>query len=271
TGVRVRRAPDAGQTVLRLVARTSDGRPAFGDLTVAAGEIVGVAGVEGNGQRELAERIVGLSLSGDCEVVLDGADVTRLGPRDRAIRWVAYVPEDPASNALVPDFPVAWNLGLRRYRDTRPERRRWAVDMDALRDGATRAIRSFDIRGATEDTRTAILSGGNRQKVVLARELAGTPMLLVIVNPTVGLDIGAAQGVHQALRAHRDRGAAIVMISTDLDEIEALSDRIAVLYRGAIVETLPRATADRRRLGLLMTGIAAPATVGQRHDASDIR
>jgi ABC-type uncharacterized transport system ATPase subunit len=246
-----------GTTVLRLVDDgEGHGQPRLGELAVHAGEIVGIAGVEGNGQRMLAEKLAGLFRTDGCRVELQGADVSELGPRERAARGMAYVPEDPNSSALIPGFPVAWNLALRDYRSPSMRSWRWFVSFDSLRARAAEAIARFDIRGATEQTRTAALSGGNQQKVVLARELDKNPDALVIVDPTVGLDVGAAENVHRALREHRDRGAAIVLISTDLDEIEALSDRIAVLYRGSIVGVIGHDELDRRRLGLMMTGLA---------------
>ena len=166
------------------------------------------------------------------------------------------MPEDPASSALVPGFPVAWNLALRIYRSRGLRTLRWFVDTDAMRSRAAEAIATFDIRGATPETRTADLSGGNRQKIVLARELDHEPRLLVVVDPTVGLDVGAAQNVYTQIRQHRDRGAAIVLISTDLDEIEDLSDCVAVLYRGSVVGVLEVSAADRRDVGLMMTGLS---------------
>jgi ABC-type uncharacterized transport system ATPase subunit len=245
-----------GTTVLRMVDEDATG--GLGDLTVAAGEIVGVAGVEGNGQRALAETLVGLARPGGCRIELNGADITGLGPMERNALGLGYVPEDPNQSALIPAFPVTWNLGLRDYRAPELRSHRWFVNFDALHARAAQAIAAFDIRGATADTRTAQLSGGNQQKIVLARELDKDPKLLVIVDPTAGLDVGAAQNVHRALREHRDRGAAIVLISTDLDEIEALSDRIAVLYRGSIVDVVSRADTERRTIGLMMTGLAGP-------------
>jgi simple sugar transport system ATP-binding protein len=252
-----KRSPGPRRTVLRLVA-AGDGNGAEGpvQLTAHSGEIVGVAGVQGNGQLALAEALAGLSRTDRYRIEFEGVDITRRGPMERARLGIAYVPEDSTTSALVPGFPVAWNLALRDYRTAGFRTRRWFVDFGALRERATHAIREFDIRGATTHTRTATLSGGNQQKVVLARELDTHPTLLVIANPTVGLDVGAAQSVHRALRAHRERGSAIVVISTDLDEIEALSDRIAVLYRGSIVDVVPRAEIERRTLGLMMTGLA---------------
>jgi general nucleoside transport system ATP-binding protein len=260
-----------GTTVLRLrsVGSPSDGAAALGELDVNAGEIIGVAGVEGNGQRELAETLVGLQRPDHCRVEFEGRDVSSLDPGERAALGLAFVPEDPRSTALIPAFSVLWNLALRHYRDTSGRSRGWSVNVDALRSRAAQAIASFDIRGATEDTRTGVLSGGNQQKVVLARELGGNPRALVIVDPTVGLDVGAAQGVHAALRDHRDRGAAIVLVSTDLDEIEALSDRIAVLYRGDIVGVLRPSESDRRSIGLMMTGLSdSKSGAGARQDVA---
>jgi simple sugar transport system ATP-binding protein len=246
-----------GAPVLRLVDEPDDrGVAALGQLTVAAGEIVGVAGVEGNGQRALAEALAGLSHNDGCRVEFAGVDISELGPMERSALGIAYVPEDPLENALIASFPVTWNLALRDYRTAALRSRRGFLNFGALRERATRTIESFDIRGAAEDTRTAALSGGNRQKVVLARELAKNPKLLIVVDPTVGLDVGAAQSVHKALRTQRDRGAAIVLISTDLDEIEELSDRVAVLYRGSIVGVVDDAASQRRQLGLMMTGLS---------------
>ncbi|MBS1878804.1 MAG: ATP-binding cassette domain-containing protein, partial [Actinobacteria bacterium] len=256
----VRPRARAGETVLRL----TDLEPGAGlaELSCAAGEVIGIAGVEGNGQQRLAAALAGLDRSGRYRVELEGEDVTAMGARERAAAGVAYVPEDPASSALVPGFPITWNLGLRIYRSPRLRSLRWFVDMNALRSRAAEEIAAFDIRGATPDLRTAALSGGNRQKVVLARELDSEPRLLIVVDPTVGLDVGAAQNVYTALREHRDRGAAIVLISTDLDEIEDLSDRIAVLYRGSVVGVVEAEAGERRAVGMMMTGLGGGGDAG---------
>ena len=245
-------AGTSGQTRLRVI----DTETGSFDLNCPGGEILGVAGVEGNGQHVLAAALAGVGRERRYRVELDGEDITGMGARERAACGVAFVPEDAASSALVPTFPVAWNLALRIYRSPRLRKLRWFVDMDALRSRAAEAIAAFDIRGATPEIRTAALSGGNRQKIVLARELDHEPRLLVIVDPTVGLDVGAAQNVYSQIRQHRDRGAAIVLISTDLDEIEDLSDRVAVLYRGSVVGVLEASVADRRDMGMMMTGLS---------------
>jgi simple sugar transport system ATP-binding protein len=236
--------------------RVSDAEDGSLDLNCARGEILGVAGVEGNGQQMLAAALAGVGRQHRYRVELDGEDITGMGAFERVSCGVAFVPEDPASSALVPSFPVSWNLALRIYRSPRMRKLRWFVDMDALRSRATEAIAALDIRGATPETRTAALSGGNRQKIVLARELDHEPRLLIIVDPTVGLDVGAAQNVYSQIRRHRDRGAAIVLISTDLDEIDDLSDRVAVLYRGSVVGVLDAGEANRRELGMMMTGVS---------------
>ena len=266
-----RAAVNSRRIVLRLV-ETPDvhGTAALGEFTVASGEIVGVAGVEGNGQRALAEALVGLAQTDRYRIEFEGADITALGPMERAALGMAYVPEDPITGALVPGFPVPWNLALRDYRTPTLRTRRWFVNFDALRSRAAQAIDDFDIRGATGQTRTAALSGGNQQKVVLARELDKSPRLLVMVDPTAGLDVGTAQSVHKALRDHRDRGAAIVLICTDLDEIEALSDRIAVLYRGSIVDVVSRVDVERRTLGLMMTGLSDSKARSGREGRRDV-
>jgi general nucleoside transport system ATP-binding protein len=261
---RDRPRPAAGDAVLRLHPRSqpASGEAALGELAVAAGEIVGVAGVEGNGQLSLAETMAGLQRPAHIAVELAGRDISALGPAERASLGMSYVPEEPTSRAIVPAFPISWNIGLRTFREAGGRRSHWSIDTQALRSRAERAIEAFDIRGATPDRRTAALSGGNQQKVVLARELDGDPQALIIVSPTVGLDVGSASAIHDALRAHRDSGVAIVLISTDLDEIEVLSDRIAVLYRGKIVDVVTAAKTDRRTIGLMMTGLT-----DSRHDA----
>ena len=222
-------------------------------LSVGAGEILGLAGVEGNGQHELIEAIVGLRRPVSGTLELHGHDVTALGAAARIELGLAYVPEDPRHNALLLPFSLVWNTGL-RHRSPRG-RRRFVVDFRRLRELTEEAIAAFDIRSAGPATPAGHLSGGNQQKAVLARELGLRPDVLVVVNPTVGLDVGAAEYVHEALCAERDRGVAILLASTDLDEVEVLSDRIAVMYRGRVAGVLAAAAADRGRLGLLMAGV----------------
>jgi simple sugar transport system ATP-binding protein len=220
-------------------------------LTVGAGEIVGVVGVAGNGQRELAETIIGLHQPDQGQIELHGSDISRCSPRERFTRGLACVDEDPRRTALLLSFSVSWNVALRSYAKG-PSRS--SVDYAGMRELTKRLIEAFDVRGATPDTPVGHLSGGNQQKVLLARELELDPSVLLVVNPTVGLDIAAAAAIHEALREHRDQGAAILLISTDLDEAEALSDRLAVIYRGRIAGLLS-GEPDRRRVGMLMAGV----------------
>ncbi|MBM3677510.1 MAG: ATP-binding cassette domain-containing protein, partial [Actinobacteria bacterium] len=229
------------------------------DLEVRAGEILGIAGVEGNGQSDLVEAIVGLrpALAGSIE--LQGRPIHGLPVAARAALGLAHVPEDPRRTGLLLGFPVSWNIGLRHFRRAGRAPRRWFVDFRALRRLAAEAIATFDVRGATSDRPAGQLSGGNQQKLVLARELSTRPAALVAVNPTVGLDVGAQSFVYETLRAERDRGTAVILVSTDLDEIEALADRIAVLYRGRITGIVPPGSGYRDRVGQLMGGMDVAA------------
>ena len=218
-------------------------------FAVASGEILGVAGVDGNGQRELAEAIAGLRDAESGRVIFADADTVR-GPRARAI---GHIPEDRQRTGLIRDFTLAENLILKSY-DRPPFSRWWGLDLGAVRQATERALAEFDIRATGPDALAATLSGGNQQKLVLARELALDSRFVLAVQPTRGLDIGANDYVHRRLLDARDRGAAILLISTDLDEILTLGDRILVLYEGELMGVLPRAAASRDLLGLMMAG-----------------
>lgn len=228
------------------------------DLTVRAGEVVGVVGVAGNGQRELAEAILGLRQVTRGGIELCGRPIEGLSTRERFELGLACVDEDPRRTALLLQQSVGWNVGMRFYRSAG---RRLTVDYGALRERTERLIAQYDVRGARPETPIGRLSGGNQQKVLLARELELAPKLLVAVNPTVGLDIGAATAVHASLVEQRDRGAAILLISTDLDEAAALSDRVAVMYRGRVAGQLGRGP-DRKEVGRLMAGVGVDEEVG---------
>jgi ABC-type uncharacterized transport system ATPase subunit len=221
------------------------------NLTVSSGEIVSVVGVAGNGQRELAEALIGLREPLQGRIELDGEEIGELTPRERFERGIACVDEDPRRTALLLQFSVSWNVGLRNYRRGG---RRIGVDYPGLRELSARLIDQFDVRGAAPETQVGRLSGGNQQKLLMARELDLEPRLMVVVNPTVGVDVGAAGALHDALRRRRDAGAAILLISTDLDEAEALGDRIVVIYRGQVAAVLS-GEPDRRQVGALMGGL----------------
>jgi simple sugar transport system ATP-binding protein len=221
---------------------------------IHAGEILGVAGVDGNGQRELADAITGLRPVTQGKIQLAGEDITHWTPQQRVKRLkVGYIPEDRQKMGLVMGFSVAKNLILKVFKYL-PFCRNWFLQKEAINSNANAAIQKFDIRAEHGSVRVSQLSGGNQQKVVLARELSGEPMLIVAMQPTRGLDVGATEYVQQSLLAERERGAAILYISTELEEVMAMSDRIAVMYEGQFVDILDASTATVEQVGLLMTG-----------------
>ncbi|GIV76733.1 MAG: ABC transporter [Litorilinea sp.] len=247
-----------GEVLLRiqdLHAEDDRGLPALRgvNLTVRAGEIVGVAGVEGNGQRELEEALRGLRTVSSGRIELCGQDVTNRTPRAIFDAGLGHVPSDRYRTGLLRDFSVAENLALVTV-DRPPFTRRGLLDMGALRAHARRLVQAFDVRTPSVDVRVATLSGGNAQKVVLAREIAHGPRVLLVAQPTRGVDVGAIEYVHRELVRRRDEGMAILLISTELDEILALSDRIVVLYEGRIVGECPAEEVDVEALGLMMAG-----------------
>ena len=221
------------------------------DLEVRAGEIFGIAGVEGNGQRELVEALMGMRPKTAGTVEIDGHDVTSATPRQVIDLGVGHVPEDRTKHGLVGPFSVGDNLVLNRYR-RRPFSRRGLRQEGAIRERAVDLIARFDVRTPGPDVAAATLSGGNQQKVIIARELTGDPKLLVAAQPTRGLDVGSIEFIHRELVRLRDQGAAVLLVSAELDEVLTLSDRIGVIYRGTLVGTFDRADAVREHLGLLM-------------------
>ncbi len=222
-------------------------------LTVHAGEIVGIAGVAGNGQRELAEVICGLRPTTGGEIRVVNRRVTHAPPIVMIEAGVAYVPEDRSAVGSAPNLSVAENLALKGYR--RPGiGGRWLVNRRAMVDQAKRLVQDFNIATPTVETPVRKLSGGNLQKVILAREIAQQPAVIVAAHPTRGLDIGATEQVRRILIQERSQGAAILLISEDLDEILAMADRILVLYEGRIIGEVPAAEANLERIGLMMAG-----------------
>jgi ABC-type uncharacterized transport system ATPase subunit len=249
-----------GEAVLRLEsveARDDRGLPALRgiDLEVRAGEIVGLAGVAGNGQLALAEGIVGLRPTRGGRVVFDGKDVSRWSVARRVAAGIGYCPEDRLRFGVAPALSVQDNLVSKSYR-RRPVGGRFLVDRGRARRAAAELARRFDVRGDL-DAPVATLSGGNVQKVVLAREIAANPRLLIAAQPTRGLDVGAAEATRRLLIEQRDAGRAVLVISEDLDELVRISDRIAVIYEGRIMGSFPAHEADAEQLGLLMAGRAA--------------
>jgi simple sugar transport system ATP-binding protein len=250
----------AGAVVLRverLHATGAHGRPAVRgvSLEVRGGELLAIAGVAGNGQTELADVLCGVRPPTSGSVRVDGVELAGAGPARIAAAGVGRIPEDRHA-AVVGDLSVAHNLALERLRDYR---RGLRLDQRRMTADAERLIARFAIKaGPGDPVRT--LSGGNIQKVLLARVLARQPKLVVVSQPTRGLDVGATEYVRAQLLAQRDAGAAVLLLSEDLDEILALADRIAVLYEGALVGELPGRGADLDRLGLLLTGGRVGAT-----------
>jgi len=222
-------------------------------LQIAVGEILGIAGVAGNGQRELAQVVTGLRQPTHGRVSLDGRDVTRLAPRPLARRGVAHVPEDRLGEGLVGNLPLTDNAVLKSY-DRPPLAWGPLLDLRRIVRFTQDLLDRFGIRGARPDTATRLLSGGQLQRLLLAREMALDPRVIVAVHPTRGLDVAATQQVQEWLVDAREKGTSVLLISEDLDEVLQLSDRVAVLYEGQIVGTVAGADADRGTIGLMMAG-----------------
>ena len=218
---------------------------------VRSGEILGIAGVQGNGQTELCEALMGLRPSSGA-VRLDGRDISAASPRDRLRAGFSYIPEDRQQDGLVSDFSVADNLILDTY-DRPPFASRIAMNLPAVRENALSRVAEFDVRTSSVDTRVGTLSGGNQQKVILAREVGRKVKLLLANQPTRGLDVGSIEFVHKRVVSERDQGTAVIIVSSELDEIYALADRIAVMYEGKITGFRPP-TVSVTELGLLMAG-----------------
>jgi ABC-type uncharacterized transport system ATPase subunit len=222
-------------------------------LDVRAGEILAIAGVQGNGQTELVEALTGLRRPADGVVRLDGVEVTGATP-DRLFRaGLAHVPEDRQRDGLIGSFAVASNLVLNQVGEA-PFARGVRVNHRAIRRHAEQLVEDFDVRTPAVQTAVSTLSGGNQQKVIVAREFFHARRLLILSQPTRGLDVGSIQYIHRQVVAKRDEGVAVLLNSSELDEVLALADRIAVIYRGRIVGVLDRSEANRDRIGLLMAG-----------------
>jgi ABC-type uncharacterized transport system ATPase subunit len=222
-------------------------------FSIAAGEILGIAGVEGNGQTELIDAIAGLRSVGAGSILLGDRDITRSSVRNRGDAGIAHIPEDRHERGLVLDYSVADNLILgQQHHFTR----RGALDGTRVAANAVQLIRTFDIRPADPHAPARALSGGNQQKIVIAREMGGARpfQLLLAAQPTRGVDVGAIEFIHAQLRAARDAGKAILLVSADLTEILALADRIAVMYGGRIVTIVDGEKATAEQLGPFMTG-----------------
>jgi ABC-type uncharacterized transport system ATPase subunit len=246
-----------GEPVLELsdlLVRDERGHPAVNglNLTVRAGEIVAIAGVHGNGQSELVQAITGLRDVDQGEVRINGQAFEN-DPREVYKAGVAHVPEDRTEDGLIADFTVADNMVLTSYWRT-PFSSGLRLNGDAIVEAATRLVKEFDVRTPSIFVPVGNLSGGNQQKVIAAREFSRPLELIVAAQPTRGLDVGSIEYIHRRIVQKRDEGAAVLIVSTELEEVLALGDRIAVMFRGTIVDILDRSEATLERLGLLMGG-----------------
>jgi general nucleoside transport system ATP-binding protein len=237
-----------------LTVASEQEKPAVDHLSfqVRAGEILGVAGVQGNGQTELCEALMGLRPATG-SVLLKGRDLSAAAPRERLRAGIGYIPEDRQEDGLVGEFSVADNLILDLY-DRPPFASGIAMDLDAIRKNAVSRVAEFDVRTTSVGTPTRTLSGGNQQKVIVAREMGRDIGVLLASQPTRGLDVGSIEFVHRRIIEQRDQGVAVIIVSSELDEIYALADRIAVMYEGKITGFRPP-TVSVEELGLLMAGV----------------
>jgi len=222
-------------------------------FNVRSGEIVGLAGVQGNGQSRLVEALTGLRRSADGSIHLAGDDVTDLSPRDRHRLGIAHIPEDRQKGGLILDFSVAENAVLDTYYDERYSRG-LRMDWEAAEADTTMLVEQFDVRTPDIHTPAGSLSGGNQQKIVVGREFNRDFALCIASQPTRGVDVGSIEFIHEQLIAKRDLGAGLLLVSTELDEIIALSDRILVMFAGKIVAEFLPAETDHTKLGLAMAG-----------------
>ena len=227
---------------------------------VREGEILGIAGVQGNGQRELVEALTGLRRVVGGKVTLTDHDITHASPREITERGTGHVPEDRHKHGLVLSFPVRDNLVLCTYYKT-PFARGFEIDDYAIAERAQKLVTEFDVRTPSINTSAGSLSGGNQQKVIVARELDRPVKLLIVNQPTRGLDVGSIEFIHSRIVQARDKRTAVLLVSAELDEIMSLSDRIAVMYKGRILDTLAAKDATREQLGLLMAGVKGGAHV----------
>lgn len=224
-------------------------------LELREGEVLALAGVDGNGQTELADAIAGHGTLLGGRILLDGKDISAMGPLERLRAGIAYIPADRQGTSLVPAMSVEDNLALRDF-SRAPLARGWRLDRAAIRHNALERMRRFGVKAAGPDAPVRSLSGGNQQKIVLAREIGREPRVLVAVQPTWGLDPGATRFVIDEILALRERGAAILYISSELEEVMELGDRVGVIFDGRIGGVFGRAEADIGRIGALMAGAA---------------
>jgi simple sugar transport system ATP-binding protein len=220
---------------------------------VRAGEILGIAGVDGNGQSELIEVLTGLRKASGGRVLLKGQDITNRLPREISEAGLSHIPEDRHKRGLVLDFTMSENMVLETYFHPRFNKNGF-LDYAAIDKHASKLIEEFDVRTPSIHTKARALSGGNQQKAIIAREVDKDPDLLIAAQPTRGLDVGAIEFIHKRLVEQRDKGKAVLLISLELDEVINVSDRIAVIYEGQIVGIVDAKSTTEQELGLMMSG-----------------
>ena len=223
------------------------------NLSVRRGEIVGIAGIDGNGQSELIEAITGLQKVKSGKITVNSKDVTGKKPREITETGIGHIPQDRHKHGLVLDFTVGYNAVLQTYYQ-KPISKKGIMDYNLVSKKAKEIIEAFDVRTQGEHALARSLSGGNQQKLIIGREIDRDPDLLIAALPTRGLDVGAIEFIHKRLIEQRDRGKAVLLISFELDEIMNVSDRIAVIYDGTIIDTVKPAETSEQELGLLMAG-----------------
>ncbi len=242
-------------SVKDLVVKDSRGVDAVNklNLDMRAGEILGLAGIEGNGQSELIEAITGLKKAESGSILLNGKEITNMKPRRVTEAGIGHIPEDRHKHGLVLDFTIGENIVLQTYYQ-KPYSRSGALSYPEIYQKARALIKDFDVRTPSEYTPARALSGGNQQKAIIAREVDRSPDFLIAAQPTRGLDVGAIESIHRRLVVERDKGRAVLLMSLELDEILNVSDRIAVMYEGEIVAIVDADQTNERELGLLMAG-----------------
>ena len=223
------------------------------NLSVRAGEIVGLAGIDGNGQSELIEGITGLRKVQGGTVKINNVDITNMRPRKVTEAGVGHIPQDRHKHGLVLDFPIGENIALQTYYKE-PLSRKGILNKHAIYEKARKIIAEYDVRTQSEYEPARSLSGGNQQKAIIGREVDRDPDLLIAAQPTRGLDVGAIEFIHKRLIEQRDRGKAVLLVSFELDEVMSVSDRIAVIYEGQIVDIVDPKKTTEQELGLLMAG-----------------
>ena len=231
------------------------------NLNVRKGEIVGIAGIDGNGQSELIEAITGLRKVKSGQVILNGEDITGKRPRNITEAGIGHIPQDRHKHGLVLDFPIGHNIALQTYY-TGPISKNGFMNYSTISKKANEIIQKYDVRTQGDHEPARALSGGNQQKAIIGREIDRNPDLLIAALPTRGLDVGAIEFIHQRLIEQRDKGKAVLLISFELDEVMNVSDRIAVIYDGQIVDVLDPLQTNEQELGLLMAGQTAK---GSKH------